>query len=469
MKQLSQRRKQRRFWSALTAAALSLASLPMQVTAYDEERENGTGYGTDQIVPGDVNGDGEVSVIDLIVLQGYLHGHDNVEIYAPWNADTNGDDVVDIFDLAFAKRILLAGGHTAIPVTPGDDDPEPTETPTVTEGKLYRRAGLIDQYAGIVAFQTLLPDGWNAAMASDWTFMSLNYPGVEYVRLTSPDGKAGVNIQSNRDYRQDLMNGKTGQDFENYITYESYMNADTFVQYAVESSLGSATLVKEFDDNAEELAMWQKLVAENAEKSTQEAAFYGYQMNIEGMESSICRRQYQAGDALAEVSAVTNAFQYSIYYQIDVPFSQQIVWDIPYVVTYYAEDQAAFDAYYSDYEVILSNSCFTRDFYAMCEYSGKRLLNIMLSAKTQSQNEWMGSISSDYSTDGYSSDTSVSKQDVIFQAWDDYIKDENAYSLNDGSTLRVPTSIDTVAQNGDSVYFGTPGGVPSGFDILTAN
>jgi len=60
-------------------------------------------------------------------------------------------------------------------------------------------------------------------------------------------------------------------------------------------------------------------------------------------------------------------------------------------------------------------------------------------------------------------------QERVMQAWDEYIKDENSYSLSDGSTLHVPTSVDTVAQNGDSVYFGTSGGVPSGYDILTAN
>ncbi len=60
-------------------------------------------------------------------------------------------------------------------------------------------------------------------------------------------------------------------------------------------------------------------------------------------------------------------------------------------------------------------------------------------------------------------------QEKIFQAWDDYIKDEDTYTLGDGSILRVPSSVDTIAQNGDSVYFGSKGGVPIGFDILTAN
>ena len=75
-----------------------------------------------------------------------------------------------------------------------------------------------------------------------------------------------------------------------------------------------------------------------------------------------------------------------------------------------------------------------------------------------------------YSTSGTPITSSdMETQDLIMQAWDDYIKDQDTYSLSDGSTLHVPTSVDTVAQNGDSVYFGTTGSVPIGYDILTAN
>ena len=89
----------------------------------------------------------------------------------------------------------------------------------------------------------------------------------------------------------------------------------------------------------------------------------------------------------------------------------------------------------------------------------------MLLGKTESINEWLGT----YVDNGNYSSSSVSKQDTIFQMWDDYIKDENAYTLNDGSTIRVPNLIDTIAQNGDSLYFGTSGGIPMGYDVITAN
>jgi hypothetical protein len=136
---------------------------------------------------------------------------------------------------------------------------------------------------------------------------------------------------------------------------------------------------------------------------------------------------------------------------------------------YYAEDPASFDTYYHDYEVITGNSYFTKEFYAMNEYVAARRAYIELAARTESQNEWMTGVSSEFFNEGYSSETSMSAQEQIFQAWDDYIKDENAYTFSDGTTVRVPNSIEAVAQNGDSVYFGSSDGVPSGYDILTAN
>ncbi|MCR4645190.1 MAG: glycoside hydrolase family 11 protein [Oscillospiraceae bacterium] len=55
--------------------------------------------------PGDVNGDGEQSVSDIILLQKYLLGLDaEIDLAA---ADLNGDGVVDIFDLGLLKRRLL--------------------------------------------------------------------------------------------------------------------------------------------------------------------------------------------------------------------------------------------------------------------------------------------------------------------------------------------------------------------------
>ena len=455
-----------KFLNVMTAAALSLTMLPLHAAAVDDKEL------IEQFRPGDVNGDGEVTVIDLIILQGWLMGHDNVTMYAPWNADINGDDVIDIFDLAFAKRIVLAGDSTPLPIEPTQPtDPDPV--PVVTDGKLYQRVGAVDPFAQITAFQTLLPQGWTLDMQSSWTGnYSYTWPGAEVVTITSPDQKAFIRIQSPHQYSEDLLYGKTGASISDNTIFMAYLNADEYVQNAVLSAFSETTLTKDFEDNPEVLAAMQAQTQYYAQ-STYDSLIFGnyYVAQIEDMQSTMCRQQYRSDDEAVEFSCAVNMYRYAAASTLLPTYvtSHYNIWWVPYTVMYYAEDPASFDAYYHDYEVITGNSYFTKEFYAMNEYVAARRAYIELAARTESQNEWMNGVSSEFFNDGYSSETSMSAQEQIFQAWDDYIKDENAYTFSDGTTVRVPNSIEAVAQNGDSVYFGSSDGVPSGYDILTAN
>ncbi|MCR5718893.1 MAG: dockerin type I repeat-containing protein, partial [Oscillospiraceae bacterium] len=59
-------------------------------------------------VQGDVNGDGEFSLVDVVCLQRWLHGED--ESLADWKAgDLNEDDLLDVFDLGLVKYTLIHG------------------------------------------------------------------------------------------------------------------------------------------------------------------------------------------------------------------------------------------------------------------------------------------------------------------------------------------------------------------------
>ncbi len=55
---------------------------------------------------GDTNGDGDVSVLDIILLQQWLHGK-NVHLEKGQNADLYKDNQLNIYDLALLKRMLL--------------------------------------------------------------------------------------------------------------------------------------------------------------------------------------------------------------------------------------------------------------------------------------------------------------------------------------------------------------------------
>lgn len=59
-------------------------------------------------IAGDVNTDGTVSVLDVVALQKHLLTTASLNADQLRNADMYDDDVVDGFDLAFLKRVLLS-------------------------------------------------------------------------------------------------------------------------------------------------------------------------------------------------------------------------------------------------------------------------------------------------------------------------------------------------------------------------
>ncbi|MDE6729456.1 MAG: leucine-rich repeat protein [Oscillospiraceae bacterium] len=58
-------------------------------------------------VPGDLTGDEEISVADLIRLQKYLLGQENLQVQLWKNADLNRDRIVNIYDWNLLKKIIL--------------------------------------------------------------------------------------------------------------------------------------------------------------------------------------------------------------------------------------------------------------------------------------------------------------------------------------------------------------------------
>ena len=436
--------KHKNLLSALTAAVMSISLLQLPASAAV------TASGT---LRGDVNGDGEITVTDAVIYQGWLFGHDNVTILAPENADIDGDGKVNAKELTLVKRILLTGAE----ITPPD-------TPELTDGKLYSQIGLVDQYAGIVAYQGLLPEGWTVQMTSSWGLVN-PYPGAESVQFVSPDGKAVVTIDSPLVFEEGSDRGY-GADISNFITLQPYMNATTFIDNYIGQSLASAEPVADLEITAEEQADIDAITEVYATNGIQTAIENSrYQIIRYGAEGTLARRQFRVGTGYCECSCAISAYQYT-YTKVMLNITETW-WQILRSISYIAEDKEAFDKYYSDYEVIIANGYFTAAFYSAVSYVSKQIFNMMIEYRTE---ERIRELAGDYSSSGTTvTNSDMETQERVMQAWDDYIKDENAYSLGDGSTLHVPTSVDTVAQNGDSLYFGTPGSVPIGYDILIPN
>ena len=430
--------KWRKLFSALTSAAMCFALLSgqtaMQVTA--------AGTAT-----GDVNNDGSFGVADIILLQKWLLAVPDIHLKNWKAADFCEDDRLDIFDLCLMKRALLG-----------------QNIPPVTEGKLYQQIGLVDQYANVVVYQGLLPEGWTVQMQSTWGLIN-PYPAQELVQFVSPDGNAVVNITSPLIFEDSNYIGY-GTDISNFITRAPYMNATSYIDYYVQNNYTNAELSGDLKITEEQQANIDAFTEVYATDGINTAIQYSrYPITGYGAEGTIARRQYRLGNGYGEFSCAISAYQYS-FTQVMLNRTD-IWWQLLPSFTLIASDKETFDRYYADYEIIASNGYFTAEYYSVLNYVAAQIYNLVTDYRTEQR---IRELAGGYSTSGTEVTSSdMETQERVMQAWDEYIKDENSYSLSDGSTLHVPTSVDTVAQNGDSVYFGTSGGVPSGYDILTAN
>ena len=59
-------------------------------------------------VTGDINGDGTVTVLDVVALQKYLLKTNTFTKAQYTSADMNGDGIVNIYDLILMKKAVLA-------------------------------------------------------------------------------------------------------------------------------------------------------------------------------------------------------------------------------------------------------------------------------------------------------------------------------------------------------------------------
>ncbi len=430
--------KRRKILSFLASAAMCLSMLSGQTAVQV------TAAGT---AAGDVNGDGAFNVSDVVLLQKWLLSVPDTHLENWKSADLCEDDKLDVFDLCFMKRELLS-----------------QTVPPVTEGRLYKQIGLVDQYANVVVYQGLLPEGWTVQMQSTWGLVNPD-PGQEIVQFVSPDGKAVVNIASSLVFEDSNFIGY-GADISNFITRAPYMNASGYIDYYVQNSFMNAELIGDLEITAEQQAnidAYTEVYAANGINTAIKGSRYtitGY-----GSEGTIARRQYRLGEGYGEFVCAISAYQYS-FTQVMLNRTD-IWWNLLPSFTFITADRESFDKYYADYETIVSNGYFTAEFYSVLNYVSNQIFNMAIEQRTE---ELIQKQAGNYIDSGTKvSESDMETQERVFRAWDDYIKDQDTYSLSDGSTLHVPTSVDTVAQNGDSVYFGSTGGVPIGYDILTAN
>lgn len=340
----------------------------------------------------------------------------------------------------------------------------------IKEGKVYKSISLIDPNARIVAFQGLIPQGWLADIQSNWQVVSSDCPGIETVTITSPDGKASIVIDSQQVFAENSQYSE-GINYDYFTTYLHYMDADTFVQYYMDSAYPeNNTLIADLEDDADLLQSANDCTDIFVQYATQNSEWintmgYGLSYSVTAVPATMSKRQYQVGSEYLEGSCVIMATDSVLTSQYVAP-NKTRTWRIPYSIVYKASDKETFDKYYDEYSFIVANSHFTTDYYALVEYVSSCIVNSYAqyyNAKSQASLQAMN----DYIDSNYSSTSSASTNEKVMEMWDDYINEVDKYDTLDGSSIKTSMYNETVAQNGDTFYVGSKTGIPSGFTELS--
>ena len=337
------------------------------------------------------------------------------------------------------------------------------------DGKYYNKTSLMDGKAGITAFEGLLPEGWTATIESNWDVVSSVCPGLESVTLTSPDGKASIIMDSQQAFAENSQYAE-GINYDYYTTYLHYMDADTFVQYYMDSTYPGATLEKDLEDDADILQQasdYTEILAEELKQSSSwiNSGNYGLTYTVSSIPATMSKRQYKVSDGYLEGSCVIVGVDLNMN-SMYVGANNTRNWLIPYSIVYKADTKETFDEYYEDYEFIVANSNFTTDYYAIVEYVSSCITNSYAqyyNAKSQAALQAVNN----YIDSNYSSTSSESTNEKVMEMWDDVIKEVDNYKTLDGTDIKTYIHNDTVAQNGDTFYVGSKAGIPSGFTELS--
>ena len=336
-------------------------------------------------------------------------------------------------------------------------------------GKIYNITNLQD--GGVNVFQTLLPEGWTAKIYSE-QLLNSTHPFIETVVITNKDESARITILSQNSYVENAKYNE-GQNYDYYTTYLHYMDSNTYSDYFMDKIFKGAKYVKDEKvpkEISNQLAQLHKIKMDLAYKDAQTvqsaAAASNVTIGIEDKGYSDSKRIYQNGETIYEtttcVSAIATKLTSGLSSLLD---SYAIAWEIPYTIVYEAKDQETFDKYYDEYNFIIANSNFTLDYYQMIEYVSSKIVNMITSIYAERSKAALDAMN-DYIDSNYSSTSSQSTNDKVMQMWDDVINEVDVYKTEDGSYIRTGYDTETVAQNGNELYFGSKAGIPVGFNEL---
>lgn len=336
---------------------------------------------------------------------------------------------------------------------------------TKNQGRIYKKVALEDK--GVDMFDAILPSGWSGKIYSEDMVNSV-HPFVETVVISNSNNSAKITILSQHSYTENDKY-QEGENREYYTTYLHKMDASTYMDYFMDRIYQGATFVKEvpvddkINNQLQELHQL-KLELANKDVVTINPSAYNVDITIGDEGYSSTRKEYEKGDTYYEASTCVSMISTNLTSNISSLLnSRAIQWYMPYVIIYEAKDKDTFDKYYDDYNFIRTNASFTKDYYAMIEYVSSAITNAYTSYYASKSQAALDATNS-YIDSNYSSESSSSTQDKVREMWDDVIKEQDKYTLEDGTTIKTSIHNDTVAQNGNEIYIGSKAGIPEGFN-----
>lgn len=114
--------------------ALIIASTVTMVMADDEsvEKTASTEYVENKTASGDLNSDGELDIVDVVLARAIIIGSKAFTIDEQLKADMNGDGFIDIVDVVIMRQIII-NGSSAIVVDLDTDTETDAKTDTETD------------------------------------------------------------------------------------------------------------------------------------------------------------------------------------------------------------------------------------------------------------------------------------------------------------------------------------------------
>ncbi len=340
----------------------------------------------------------------------------------------------------------------------GEQTPAPKETAVApdTGGMYYTMATLYEPTYGIRTANAMVPYGWSAGVNVEWGLCSTMYPAAATIVLISPNSDAIIEIRSTEAYLQMSRNGSwvpEGTYLDFYNTMLNYRNASNYNDFVLGKLGYKGTVLNRQVPGYE----FQQLLSREAQ------TYLNALCSSNGITGKQCEGSYEKTTYF-----ITSGNAYEIEISSAVLMAETIngifdtyQWTVPYTAMFTAYSEEAYSAYSKLFDNVAANSTFCDEFLYVrtknAEYLNEMMRNYLMERVYNPSSGDIRSWDSTYVEDD---------NDRFINEWCDVITEKDSYTTADGDVIKVPTSVDSVYQDGDTIYVGPDSQAPYGWTEL---